>query len=237
MRLGPPLHRIHLSNILNNIFEVGKMSTRRLPVYILLDTSGSMRGEPIHSVNVGLQAMLSALRQDPYALESVHLSLITFDIEAREYLPLTPLDEISLGEIKVPNAGATFMGAALELLIQRVDRDVKKSTADLKGDWRPLLFLMTDGSPSDQYAFRQAISEVKNRNFGSILACAAGPKAKKDFLLELTDRVVTLDTMDSSAFAGFFKWVSASVAVGSSSAGVSGQISLPPPPPEIHLVL
>ena len=52
------------------------MSVRRLPVFILLDTSGSMRGEPIHSVNVGLQAMLSALRQDPYALESVHLYLV-----------------------------------------------------------------------------------------------------------------------------------------------------------------
>ena len=211
------------------------MTTRRLPVYILLDTSGSMRGEPIHSVNVGLQAMLSALRQDPYALESVHFSVITFDTEAREYLPLTPLDQVILNEITVPKAGATFMGAALELLVERVDRDVKKSTADVKGDWRPLLFLMTDGSPSDQYAFRQAIPEIKNRNFGSIIACAAGPRAKIEALQELTDRVVTLDTMDSSAFSGFFKWVSASVSAGSSSAGVSGQISLPPPPPEINL--
>lgn len=51
---------------------------RRLPVYLLIDTSGSMRGESIHSVNVGVQAMLSALRQDPYALESVHISIITY---------------------------------------------------------------------------------------------------------------------------------------------------------------
>jgi len=196
-----------------------------------------MRGEPIHSVNVGLQAMLSALRQDPYALESVHLSIITFDIEAREYLPLTPLDEVKLGEVVVPDSGATFLGAALELLVQRVDRDVRKSTGDRKGDWRPLLFVMTDGSPSDLHAYREAISEIKKRNFGAVLACAAGPKAKQEVLRELTDRVVTLDTMDSAAFNGFFKWVSASVAVGSSSAGVSGQISLPPPPPEVQLVL
>lgn len=213
------------------------MSTRRLPVYILLDTSGSMRGEPIHSVNVGLQAMLSALRQDPYALESVHLSIITFDIEARVYLPLTPLDQVQLSEITAPEAGATFMGAALELLIDLVDKQVRKSTDDAKGDWRPLMFLMTDGSPSDLHAYREAIPELKQRNFASILACAAGPKAKQAYLQELTDRVVTLDTMDASAFASFFKWVSASVAVGGSSAGVSGPVNLPPPPPEVQLVL
>ncbi|MBK1716413.1 tellurium resistance protein TerY [Thiocystis violacea] len=209
---------------------------RRLPVYILLDTSGSMRGEPIHSVNVGLRAMFSALRQDPYALESVHLSIITFDIEPREYLPLTPLDGVNIGEIQAPDSGATFLGAALELLLQCVDRDLRRNTPEAKGDWRPLLFLMTDGSPSDLHAFRQAIPEVKRRDFGSIVACAAGPKARQDYLRELTDRVVTLDTLDAAAFSGFFKWVSASVAVGSSSAGLADQVSLPPPPPEIQLL-
>lgn len=213
------------------------MTVRRLPVYILLDTSGSMRGESIHSVNVGLQSMLSALRQDPYALESVYLSVITFDVDARVYLPLTPLDQVRLADVEVPDAGATFMGAALWLLIECVDRDVRRSTPDAKGDWRPLVFIMTDGSPTDLHSFREAIPDIKRRNFGSILACAAGPKAKQQHLLELTDRVVTMDTMDAAAFSGFFKWVSASVAVGSSSAGVSGQVSLPPPPPEVQLVL
>lgn len=42
---------------------------RRLPVYILIDTSGSMRGEPIEAVKVGLDSMVSSLRTDPYALE------------------------------------------------------------------------------------------------------------------------------------------------------------------------
>lgn len=196
-----------------------------------------MRGEPIHSVNAGLQAMLGALRQDPYALESVYISLITFDVEAREVMPLTPLDEVKLPEITVPEAGPTFLGAALELLVKHVDRDIKKSTPEAKGDWRPLLFVMTDGSPSDLQVFRNAIPEVKRRNFGTIVACAAGPKAKQDYLKELTDRVVTLDTMDSASFAGFFRWVSASVAAGSSSAGAVGQTSLPPPPAEVRLVL
>lgn len=209
---------------------------RRLPVYILLDTSGSMRGEPIHSVNVGLQSMLSALRQDPYALESVYLSVITFDIEAKVYLPLTPLDQVQIPDLDVPNVGATFMGAALELLAQEVQQNVQKSSNDVKGDWRPLLFLMTDGSPSDVYAYQQIVPTIKQLNFATIVACAAGPKAKTESLLQLTDQVVVLDTMDSNSFASFFKWVSASVVAGSSSAGVSDSISLPPPA-EIQLVL
>ncbi|WP_277561108.1 vWA domain-containing protein [Acinetobacter beijerinckii] len=210
---------------------------RRLPVYILLDTSGSMRGEPIHSVNVGLQSMLSALRQDPYALESVYLSIITFDLEAKIYLPLTPLDQVQFAEIQAPSAGATFMGAALELLAECVNQQVQTNTTDEKGDWRPLLFIMTDGSPSDIYAYQQVIPVIQQFNFASIVACAAGPKAKQEHLLQLTDKVVVLDTMDAASFAGFFKWVSASVVAGSSSAGISDSISLPPPPPEVQLVL
>ena len=52
---------------------------RRLPVYLLLDTSGSMNGEPIQAVNVGLQSLLSSLRSDPHALDTVYISIITFD--------------------------------------------------------------------------------------------------------------------------------------------------------------
>jgi len=196
-----------------------------------------MKGEPIQSVNVGLHSMVNALRQDPYALESVYLGLITFDIDAKEIFPLTPLDEVQIPEIQVPNSGPTFLGAALELLIQRSDQEIIKSTPNQKGDWRPLLFIMTDGSPSDLQTFRDMIPELKKRNFGNIVACAAGPKAKIEVLKELTDTVVHLDTTDSATFSQFFKWVSASVAAGSSSAGVTEPTNLPPPPVEVQVVI
>lgn len=213
------------------------MSSRRLPVFLLLDTSGSMRGEPIQAVDNGLRVLISALRQDPYALESVHVCLITFDIEARELLPLTPLDQVQIPEITVPQSGATFLGAALELLVSKVDGEVVKTAEGVKGDWRPLVFIMTDGSPSDIQAYREAVPKIKARNFGNIVACAAGPKAKREMLKELTDTVVSLDTMDSAALSQFFKWVSASVATGSSSAGLTASTALPPPPDEVRVVI
>jgi uncharacterized protein YegL len=210
---------------------------RRLPVYLLLDTSGSMRGEPIESVKVGLESMVSSLRQDPFALESVHLSIITFDREVKVLVPLTELEVFQLPDIQVPDSGPTNLGEALELLVKRVNAEVIKSTPDRKGDWMPLLFIMTDGSPSDLMTFREAVPKVKALNFGNIVACAAGPKAKPDSLKDITDNIVSLDTTDANTFASFFKWVSASVSAGNKSLGTSQEASLPPPPPEVNVVI
>ena len=213
------------------------MSARRLPVYILADTSGSMRGEPVQALNVGLKAVEQALRRDPFALESVHLSLITFDIQAREVFPITPLEQVRIPEIEVPSSGATFLGAALKLLVEGVDRDVKHGSASERSDWKPMAFVMTDGSPSDTQAYREAIELVKKRSFARIVACAAGPKAKVETLRELTDTVVRLDTLDGPAFAQFFQWVSSSIAAGGRSGGVAASDTLPELPSELQIVL
>lgn len=213
------------------------MSDRRLPVYLLLDTSGSMRGEPIEAVKVGVQALISGLRQDPYALESVHLSLITFDREAKVLTPLTSLEDFQMPVLRCPDAGPTHLGEALQELCGRVDREVIRTTAEQKGDWRPLLFIMTDGSPSDIAVYNEWAEKTRSRGFATIIACAAGAKAKEEPLRKVADHVVTLDTMDSATFSGFFKWVSSTVSAGSMSMGVTEQVQLPPPPQEVHVVL
>ena len=196
-----------------------------------------MRGEPIESVKVGLEAMLSSLRTDPFALESANISIITFDREVKVMLPLTPLEDVQLPDIQTPESGPTHTGAALELLCKQIDKEVTLSTPEKKGDWMPLLFLMTDGKPSDLQVYNNIIPEVKKRHFASIVACAAGMNAKVEPLKKLTDQVYSLDTLDSSSFKQFFKWVSASIGVGNRSIGATEELVLPPPPAEVNVIV
>lgn len=211
---------------------------RRLPVYLLLDTSGSMYGEPIEAVKNGVQTLLSTLRSDPYALETAYLSIITFNSTAQQITPLTELAAIQQPTIDA--GGCTALGGALELLAKKVDSEITKTTAEVKGDWRPLVFLMTDGEPTD--SITKGLEEFKKRKFGMVVACAAGQGANVNTLKQITENVVQLDTADSATIKAFFKWVSASISTSSksvekTSAEATTMSELPPPPAEVNIVL
>ncbi len=210
---------------------------RKLPVYLVLDTSGSMFGAPIEAVRSGLQTLVSTLRQDPHALESAHLSVITFAENAQQLVPLTELALFQAPAITA--SGTTSLGAALCLLAERIGAEVAKSTPEQKGDWKPIVFLMTDGAASDDLA--EGIAAIQGARIGTLVACAAGPNANLAQLQRLTDSVVSLDTADSHAIRAFFTWVSASIATTSrkvdlSKKDLSGLSELPPPPPEVSIV-
>jgi len=210
---------------------------RRLPVYLLLDTSGSMFGEPIESLNNALSGMFNTLRTDAQALESLFISIITFDKEIQEIVPLTELVNFQLPEIRCPQSGPTFTGKALEFLELKVQAEIQKSTEDKKGDWKPLLFIFTDGKPSDLQLYNDMIPKIKAINFGTIVGCAAGHKAEISFLKQITEHVVHLNNTDSQTLKSFFKWVSETIEQGNKSVDSTDDILLPPPPSEVNLVI
>ncbi|MBC9934975.1 vWA domain-containing protein [Chitinophaga qingshengii] len=211
---------------------------RRLPVYLLLDTSGSMSGEPIEAVKNGVQIMISSLRQNPQAIETAFISIITFDSSARQAIPLTDLASFQMPDIRA--TGTTALGEALQLVSQCIDREVAKTTTEQKGDWKPLVFIMTDGVPTDSW--QNGLTAFKQRKTAYTVACAAGHAADTAVLKQITENVVSLDTADSATISRFFAWVTASIGVTStrvedSGKEVTGLHELPPPPAELNIVV
>ena len=199
-----------------------------------------MRGESIEAVNAGLRALLESLKRDPYALDTVYLSIMTFDTKVEVLAPLTELDKFVLPQIQIPETSFTNTGAALELLIKQYRKEVIKTTPDQKGDWLPLTVIMTDGMPSDTEKFGKMTEELKKCQFARIIACVAGPKpnvrenAARE-MKKITKDVVSLDTMDSNSFSQFWQWVSTTVSQQSQTTDSTSE-ALPPPPPEITLI-
>lgn len=207
---------------------------RRLPVYLLLDCSGSMSGEPIESVRQGIKALLSDLRGDPLSIETAYLSVITFNSSAEQMCPLTEL--MAFKEPQLSASGTTALGEALTVLEEAIDREVKKSTPTQKGDWKPLIFLMTDGMPTDSW--EKPAERIKQKRPGNIIACAAGPDADSSILKHIAEVVLELNNLQPDTLRAYFKWVSSSIKVTSISVAqkADAPISLPPPPPQIVIV-
>jgi uncharacterized protein YegL len=209
---------------------------RRLPVYLVLDCSGSMSGEPIEAVRQGVKALLSELKSDPQAIETAYLSIITFASSAQQVMPLTELMLFKQPELNA--GGTTSFGEAIRLLDNCIDNEVRKSTPTQKGDWKPLVFIMTDGQPTDSW--ESDAQKLKQKKVGNIIACAAGSGADGNTLKKVTEIVVQLNSLQPDALKAFFKWVSSSIKITSHSIDQiiteDAPISLPPPPPQIQIV-
>lgn len=210
---------------------------RRLPVYILIDISSSMRGEPIEAVKVGISTLLSSLSQDPYALETVCLSIITYNSKAEQILPLTEVYKLQVPELVAK--GRSAMGEALLLLSERIDNEIVKTTPEQKGDWKPLLFLLSDGGYSGPIA--KPIEEFKKRKFAVVVACAAGDKSHIDVLRRITNNVIKISTTETQNILAYFKWISSSISTTSTKIENSGNDEvviqeLPPLPQEIQIL-
>jgi len=195
---------------------------RHLPVYLLLDTSGSMDGAPIESVRRGVEQFQQETSVDPFARDVVRIGVITFNSDAQIAAGgLVPISTFQPPQLVA--TGVTRLDLAFKKLLESLDRDVVKAIkGGQKGDWKPAVFILTDGFPTDENGnmtdrlWRPAREALTNRPKGqikpsSIVAVGCGPNVDDATLKAMSTGTAFRMGTSEAAFAALFQFLSQSI--------------------------
>jgi len=212
----------------------------RIACTLLLDTSSSMSGEPINQLNQGFELFCDEIKKDELAKKRAEIAVITFGSTARIEIPFTEGRDIQPRRLAA--SGTTPMGAALNLALDQLQQQKTAYKQAGLEYYRPWLFVLTDGEPTDRTVFTAAAARVREAEQArglSVFAVGVGPHANLKQLEQLSASRVPVK-LDGLSFGEFFSWLSASLsaasasnAFASSDAGVAKaetteQIPLPP---------
>jgi uncharacterized protein YegL len=196
----------------------------RCPCVLLLDTSGSMQGERIEALNNGVRAFQADIRQHDLARRRTEVGIVTFGQGGVQKVR----DFITAEHFMAPqltSGGATPMGGAIELALEMVDQRklIYKRNGILY--YRPWIFMITDGEPTDEW--RQAAKQVqKAEEARGVAFFAVGVSgADMETLSKISVRAPI--RLDGLKFTELFVWLSQSQQRVSASR-VSDETDLPP---------
>ena len=174
---------------------------------LLLDTSGSMSGGKISEFNSGMQQFQSELAQDRLASKRVEVAVVTFGSGVTEVTPFTEARAFVAPHLVAD--GWTPMGEAVEHGLELLRRRKDGLRADGIPMYRPWVFLITDGAPTD--AWDEARRQVEEGELSSSFAffCVGVQGADQAMLGDLSVRAPLM--LKGLAFRELFLWLSASM--------------------------
>jgi uncharacterized protein YegL len=196
----------------------------RCPVILLLDTSGSMSGQPIQELNRGLAAFKEDVIKDAQASLSVEVAIVTFE-PVRLTQDFVTIDHFTPPKLEAD--GVTPMGAAIEYALDLLEKRKQSYKDNGVHYYRPWVFLITDGAPTDDWggAAQRVRQEDAQRRMLFFTVGVQGADMHKLRQIAPPERPpVTLNGLD---FRSLFVWLSTSMKR-VSSGKVGEAVALPP---------
>jgi len=199
----------------------------RCPCILLLDVSGSMSGAPINALNDGLRIFREELNKDGLAKKRVEVAIVTFESTVKVVQDFVTADRFQPPTLKV--GGLTYMGEGINKALEILHVRKALYKANAISYYRPWVFMITDGSPSDNEVVDRAAQRIRDEEirkgvafFGVGVEGVDMPRLSQ-ILIERTP--VKLQGLN---FAEMFLWLSRSMSRVSHSK-LDEQVPLEPP--------
>ena len=178
---------------------------------LVLDVSGSMRGEPIAELNRGLQDFYNEIKEDETTSQRLEVSIMTFNDNVKTLQEPALVDNFTMPTLTA--FGSTAMVDAVNEAIEKVE--ARKNWYKETGQpyYRPWIILMTDGEPDDDQDVDGLAKQIKQDTESKkymFLPIGVGKDANMSVLSKMQGNIPPMK-LQGTKFSSFFKWLSASM--------------------------
>ena len=211
-----------MSSIFDDVVEV---SRRTMVLFFLVDTSGSMKGEKIGTVNHTMEEVVPEIKNisETNADAQIKVAVLKFSTGS-EWVTEEPVPADSFTWNYLAAEGITDFGEACLKLNEKLSRN--EFMNERAGSFAPAIFLLSDGDPTDDY--EKGLDRLKQNNWfkkAIKVAIAIGENANTEVLKNFTGNVESVITVHNAGeLATWIKFVSVRASeIGSKSANVDSE--------------
>ena len=205
---------------------------RRLPIYILINTSSSLSNEILQNFKDSINLLIETLKEDPYALETVYVSIITFDSTITCLCSLSPLTSFKMPSINIGKQESS-LGHTLLQLTTIIDNELIKNTYEQKGDWKPLIFIFT--ANDSVIDITKEVEELICHKCGRIIICTKTDSVNLGKYKKITEVILPIESLDKHIINFQFYWISESINTCERVNPYNSDLELPPSPNSIYI--
>lgn len=193
----------------DNLDDVRFVENRepRCACVALFDTSDSMKGDSIAQLNKEFAQLLSALKNDDLASLRVELAVITFGGTPKIVQDFDSVDRIELREFSA--SGNTPMAEAIRQGFAMLDERKAMYKANGVPYYRPWMFLLTDGQPTDDWEHAADTVREQERGKHVVFFAVGVDNANMEILKRISVREPR--RLKDGKYAEMFEWLSTSL--------------------------
>lgn len=200
----------------------------RCPCILLLDVSGSMSGGRVAALRTGVATYREALIADSLAAKRVEVAIVTFGGTVETVCDFATADSFVPPHLDAIGEN-TPMGEAIVVAIDLLKKRKAQYKAHGVGYFRPWIFLITDGEPTDDWRSAQALVREGENKAGFAFFAIGVEGANLDILRQISVRQPL--KLQGLEFGRMFMWLSATqVAQSRSSPGEAVPLANPTGP-------
>ncbi len=172
------------------------------PLYLLIDTSGSMQGEAFASVKYSIDLIFRTLKSSTIA-DDILVSVIETHRYAEQVFSFKSLEHLSITLEIGPHINTpSFLGSGLTFLRQKLVRDMGVNS----GAYKPFVMVLTDGDVSDRARFLQECKRFSQMNLSQCLILHYGADISP-VLKKLSQNIMQMELIEQAELVYQFRWV------------------------------